>query len=304
MNWSKVQSIIEEVNVMHSIEVLIAAMNQKDANLYYKLGLKTNAVIANQTDYYEYEEYIIDGNTVKVVSTNDRGVGKNRNVALLNATADLCILGDDDLIYTPNYPEIISRAFDELPDADIIVFQIVHLATSNNRITDNRSITKIKRVGFHNFARHGAPRIAFKRGSLLKANIWFSLLFGGGAKYSSGEDSLFLREALKKGLKIYTYPKKLADTRQEASTWFNGYTAKYFFDKGALMANLFPKAKYLAGIYIAFRCKLCSEFTYLQAMNHVFQGIKGFRDGASYDEWKEKTTEGLFGGAKYGCGED
>lgn len=273
------------MNGMRSIEVLIAAMNQKDEALYYKLGLKTNAVIANQTDNYGYKEYIIDGNTVKVISTTDRGVGKNRNVALLNATADLCVIGDDDLIYTPDYPEMIRCAFNELPDADIIVFHIVNLKTPNNIITDNRSITKIKRVGLLNFARHGAPKIAFKRESLLKANIWFSLLFGGGAKYSSGEDSLFLREALKKGLRIYTYPKKLADARRETSTWFRGYTEKFFFDKGVLMANLFPKVKYLAGLYMARRYKTKCKYNYWQALKLVFAGIKGSGDGVSYEEW-------------------
>jgi len=256
---------------MYTIEVLIAAINQKDAELYYKLGLKTDAIIANQTDSYWYKEYNIDGNTVKVISTNGRGVGKNRNIALLNASADICVIGDDDLIYAPDYPEMIIRAFEELPDADIIVFHIVNLKTPNNRI-----ITKVKRVSLFNFVRYGASRIAFKRESLLKANIWFSLLYGGGAKYSAGEDTLFLREALKKGLKIYTYPKKIADAIQETSTWFNGYNEKYFFDKGVLMANLFPKMKYLVGIYMAIRFKPKSKFKYLQAIKHVFRGIRHF----------------------------
>ncbi|MDR3587305.1 MAG: glycosyltransferase family A protein [Desulfosporosinus sp.] len=271
---------------MRSIEVLVAAMNQKDAELYYKLGLKSNTVIANQTDSYWYKEYIIEDHSVKVVSTNDRGVGKNRNVALLNASGDICVLGDDDLMYPPNYQEIIRCAFEELPDADIIVFNIV-----NREIPDQRPITKIKRVGIFNFTRYGAPRIAFKRESLLKANILFSFLFGGGAKYSSGEDTIFLREALKKGLKIYAYPMKIADVIKKISTWFTGYNEKFFFDKGALIATLFPKMKYLAGIYIAIRFKSSSKFTYLQALKHVFKGIKGFREGASYGEWQEKTAD-------------
>lgn len=270
---------------MYSIEVLIAALNQKEAELYYKLGLKTNAVIANQADSHWYKEYNIYGKTVKFISTNDRGVGKNRNIALLNASADICVIGDDDLIYSPDYPEIIIRAFDELPDADIIVFHVVDLKTPSNR-----KITKIKKVGLLNFARYGAIRIAFKRESLLKANIWFSLLYGGGAKYSSGEDTLFLREALRKGLRIYTFPKKIADAIQETSTWFCGYNEKFFFDKGALMANLFPRMKYFAGIYMTIRFKSKGEFTYLYTIRCVFKGIKAFRDGVSFDEWKEKTA--------------
>lgn len=270
---------------MRSIEMLIVTMNQKGVELYFSLGLKTKAVIANQTDNYCYEEFNIDGNIVKLVSTNDQGVGKNRNMALLNASADICVLGDDDLDYHPDYPKIISEAFDNLPDADIIVFDIMNLQNPNNRITN------IKRVGLLNFARYGAVRIGFKRESILKANIWFSLLYGGGAKYSSGEDTLFLREALKKGLRIYTYPKKIADAKQDCSTWFTGYNAKFFFDKGILLANLFPVLKHLMGIYFAIRFRTTSQFSLRQSINYIFNGIKGFKGGISYDQWKEKTSD-------------
>lgn len=256
---------------MYTIEVLIVAVNQKDAELYYKLGLKTNTIIANQTDSYWYKEYNIDGNTVKVISTNDRGVGKNRNIALLNASADICILGDDDLIYADDYPQMVNKAFDELPDADIIVFHIINLKYPNKRI-----ITKVERVGYFNFARYGACRVAFKRKSILRANIWFSLLYGGGAKYSSGEDTLFLGEAYRKGLKIYTYPKKIADAVQETSSWFNGYNEKFFIDKGVLLANLFPRMKYIVGLKMAIQFKKRSNYSYIKAIRLVFKGIKEF----------------------------
>ncbi|MGI1659315.1 MAG: hypothetical protein ACRKFN_10080 [Desulfitobacterium sp.] len=277
---------------MWSIEVLVAAMHQKDAELYYKLGLKTNAVIANQTDHYEYEEYSIDGNTLKVVSTKDRGVGRNRNIALLHAAADLCVIGDEDLIYNPDYPQVVSRAFNELSDADIIIFHLDFLPASSVSIVDKRCIGKIKRVRLFNFARYGAPRIVFKRESIAKANIWFSLLYGGGARYSAGEDTLFLREALRKGLKIYSYPQKIADVRQEVSTWFMGYTEKYFFDKGVVIANVFPRVKYLAGLYLAIRFKARTKFSYRQLIRQIYAGIKAFRDGASYDQWKEREIRG------------
>ena len=256
---------------MYTIEVLIAAMNQKDAKLYYKLGLKSNAIIANQTDSYWYKEYNIDGNTVKVISTKGRGVGKNRNIALLNASADICVIGDDDLIYADDYPQMVNKAFDELPDADIIVFHIVNLKYPNKRI-----ITKVKRVGYFNFARYGACRVAFKRESILKANIWFSLLYGGGAKYSSGEDTLFLGEAYRRGLKIYTHPGRIADAVQETSSWFNGYNEKFFIDKGVLLANLFPRMKYIVGLKMAIQFKKRSNYSYIKAIRLVFKGIKEF----------------------------
>lgn len=270
---------------MPSLEVLIAAMNQKDADLYYKMGLKTNAVIANQTNDHWYKEYILDDNVIKVISTSNRGVGKNRNIALLNSSADICLLSDDDCVYSPDYPQIIVKAFEDLPNADLIIFNVRNLKI-NNYI-----IKKIKKVHWFNFSKYGAPRIAFKRESLCKANVWFTTLFGGGARYSSGEDSIFLRECLKKGLQIYTYPQEITSVKQEGSTWFRGYDEKFFFDKGVLMSNLFPRLKYLAGIYIAHRFRHRSGFSYFQALNLTMRGVIAFKDGVSYNAWKKEAVD-------------
>ena len=71
------------------VEVLVACMNQKDDSLYQKMNLQTDAVLANQCDEYSYREFVQEDNSVvKLISTADRGVGKNRNKALLNSTGE------------------------------------------------------------------------------------------------------------------------------------------------------------------------------------------------------------------------
>jgi hypothetical protein len=54
------------------------------------------------------------------------------------------------------------------------------------------------------------------------------------------------------------------------------------------MANMFPKLKYLAGFYISRRFKTENKLTTWQVLKLVCEGIKGFKDGASYEEWKDK----------------
>lgn len=93
--------------------------------------------------------------------------------------------------------------------------------------------------------KYGAVRIAVRTNKLRQANIYFSLLFGGGAMYSSGEDSLFIAECIRKGLTIYTNPSVIGYVSQEESTWFKGYTDKYFIDKGVLYASLSKRLKKL-----------------------------------------------------------
>ncbi|MHB8077052.1 glycosyltransferase family A protein [Desulfosporosinus fructosivorans] len=258
-----------------SVEVLVATMNQKDLSKYIDMNLSTGAVLANQDDRFAYVEETILGNQVKLITTSDRGVGKNRNNALMHASGDICLFADDDMIYEDDYEEIVRIAFDELPDAGMIIFNI---ETVGKETRTRRANQKIKRVHTFNALNYGAARIAVRREELLKKNIWFSLLYGGGAKYSSGEDSLLLTEAITKGMKIYTYPKKIANVKQETSTWFKGYTEKYYIDRGVWLANAFPVMKYPLALYYAYRLKGSSDKTINEMLKLMVFGIRSFKE--------------------------
>jgi glycosyltransferase involved in cell wall biosynthesis len=207
-----------------------------------------------------------------MISTSDRGVGKNRNIALLNASGDYLIMADEDMIYKNGYEQAVIEAFKKNPKADMIVFEICLL----NNITKHRKTDKrFKRVRIFNSLRYGTANIVIKRDSLQKANIWFSVMYGGGAPYTSGEDSLFICEALKKKLKIYTNPYIIADVKQEQSSCFHGYTEKYFTDKGIWLANAFPFIKYLLGFYYSYKIKedTCI-YNYIEKVKFIFKGIR------------------------------
>ncbi len=260
-----------------TIEVLVVTMNQTDCGLYQKMNLQTDAIIANQSNHFDYIENTINNKKVKMITTPDRGVGKNRNIALLNATADIIIFADDDMVFVNNYEDGIIEAFEKIPNADIIIFEVDINANPDRE--DKRKIDKIGRVRTYNFMRYGTYRIVARRNSIIKKNIWFSLLYGGGAPFSSGEDNLFLREALRKRLKIFKYPFKTADMIQKDSSWFEGYNERYFIDRGVLIANAFPVIKYFVSIYFAFRFKaFTNEFNVQQIFKLLIQGIKKYKE--------------------------
>ena len=258
------------------VEVLVACMHQKDDSLYKEMNLQTDAILANQAEEFSYKEYAQqNGNVAKLLTTHDRGVGKNRNKALIFATGKYLLCADQDMIYVDGYEDIVKEAFDKCPKADVIVFNLEYL----NRFTKGRKPgAKIKRIHFWNAMRYGAARIAIRRVALEKATLSFSHLYGGGAIYSSGEDSLFIRDALRKKLKIYYYPQIIAKVKQEESSWFKGYNDKYFIDKGILIANAFPVMKHLLAYYFAFRLRSVSK-------EHNFKRIyKLMKNG--YKEYK------------------
>ncbi|MGL4656709.1 MAG: glycosyltransferase family A protein [Sarcina sp.] len=215
------------------IDILVASMNSNNS-LVDEMNISSGAVIINQSDFNDVEKIDKNGEEIKIISNDNRGVGRSRNLAIMNSKADICLIADEDMIYVDDYSEIVKSAFQKYKDADMILFNIESLNPERPCYEEKFE----HKVNQFNFMKYGACRVAVKRKRLLESNIFFSLMFGGGAKYGSGEDSLFLNDCLKNGFKIYAVPTKIADVKQDDSTWFNGYTDKYYFDKGALFGAM------------------------------------------------------------------
>ncbi len=222
---------------MGDIEVLIVTMNRDTADFVEEMNIPSDVdvIVANQADKFDYSEQYTKDNRIRFITHNTKGVGINRNIALLNSGDDILVFADDDIKYRDGAFEEIQKAFQKSPDADGFIFNVNTIGQDMGR----RENAEIKRVRTYNFLNYGAVRLVIKKESLKKNAIYFSEMFGGGAKYGSGEDTLFIRECLKKNLKLYTYPFILADVYQEKSSWFEGYNDKYFYDKGALMKACF-----------------------------------------------------------------
>ncbi|MBR3803061.1 MAG: glycosyltransferase [Clostridia bacterium] len=262
---------------MSKIEVLVACMNQHNDELYSTMNLQTDAILANQCDKYSYREYTqSDGNTVKLISSADRGVGKNRNKALLYATGEYVINADQDMIFEDGYAQKIEEALSKVPKADMIIFNLEYL----NRFTPGKKQTqKFKRLHLWNSMRYGTARAVIRRGAIEKKCLSYSTLYGGGAKYCSGEDSLFIREAFRKGLKIYVAPTVIAKVKQEESSWFTGFSDKYFIDKGILIANAFPVLKHLFVYYFAFgKRNVSKDHNFFKICKLMKQGFKQYKE--------------------------
>lgn len=257
------------------IEVLAATMNQNSLEIFHKMNIQTHATIVNQVDFIGYESQIINGKEVRLLSFNEKGVGLSRNSALMRSDADICLMADDDMVYYDGYERIVREAFKNNPTADVILFD-VEIEDVNGIIT--KKITGNERVRYHNFMKFGTVNIAFRRKEIIKNRISFSLLFGGGAKYGSGEDTLFLTDCLNKNLKIYTHNKVIAKINYRPSSWFQGYNQKFLRDKGALFGAMFPNACYLIALQFVFRkTKLLEEFRKRDAIKYLLEGIREYK---------------------------
>ena len=212
------------------VQVLVSTMHQSNHDLLERMNIQTDAIVVNQCDNDTIETFLYNGNTIKWLSLNERGVGLSRNSALMRADAEVVLFADDDVYYNDDYASLIIAAFNRSPNADAIILNL-RPPEGPRKL---KPITSVKRLNYFNGMRYGTVHLAAKLSSLRRENINFSLLFGGGAKYSAGEDTIFIMDCLKHRLKVYTCPDYIGGMIARASTWFQGYNDKYLFDKGAV----------------------------------------------------------------------
>ena len=219
------------------IEVLISTMNEESIDCYKRFNLETDALIINQCGKNSYEEVVDDGKKIRMISTDTRGLGVSRNLAMLNSNADINIFCDDDEVFENGYKEKILSEFEKYPDVDFFIFKTIIYQ-------DGKEIVKVKKsedLPLYKSLRYGSVHFVFKKESIVRNNISVSTFFGAGTGNGSGEDSIFLRDAFKAGLKLRTSDKLIAKIYNDDSTWFTGYDEEFFYDKGMLSKALFPK---------------------------------------------------------------
>ena len=256
---------------MAAVQVLASVVNKDPRRLAEEMHIETDAIIVNQCDHYGVESFCHLGRKVRVFHMAERGVGLSRNTALMRADGDICLFSDQDIVYEAGYERKILQAFEKCSGADMIVFNI--------EIGEERRTycnTQEKRVRWYNCGRYGAVSFAVKRKKLWESGVTFSLLFGGGAKYSAGEDSLFLKQFMDKGYRVFASPVTIGREREGDSTWFSGYHEKFFYDRGVLYHFLYG---HLAKIWalrflLAHREKMCRDLSVAEAYRAMRKGIR------------------------------
>ncbi|MCD7907283.1 MAG: glycosyltransferase family 2 protein [Clostridium sp.] len=250
------------------LEVLISCMNQPDFALIQQSRITTDALMINQTNFESIDMIQTCGQTIRRFNTNDRGLSRSRNTALEHAVGDICLICDDDEIFTDHYETIICQAFERLPGADIIAFDLV------NKVT--RLTPWIQWVGWLKSLKLASYQLALKRSTILASGVRFDPLMGSGTGNGAGEENKFLLDCLRKGLRIYYVPQVIGEVCYGPSNWFSGYDETFFFQRGSstrYMLGFAPAVVY--GIYyiIAKRALYRDTISLPKATKALFRGI-------------------------------
>jgi glycosyltransferase involved in cell wall biosynthesis len=191
-----------------------------------------NLLIINQTK--AGNELQSDFVNIRVINSYEKGLSLSRNLAIKNATGDICLIADDDTEYIPNFENLVKKSFKKLNNAAVILFKIDTFTgeayklypSKSKRLYNNRDIESASSI-----------EIAFNMSLIISNNILFDAHFGLRSYFQSGEEYLFLKEVLKKGLPIYFEDKFIVKHQLIRSTsniasddYIKAKAAQYYID--------------------------------------------------------------------------
>lgn len=270
---------------MASFEILCVTMHQKDFCKIKEMNIHSDVVFANQADRTEMAEVHFEGHRARMITTDTRGVGKNRNIALLYAEGDICLLADDDVVYEDDMEARVLAEFAAHPDADVFIFHLDSMDSTRPQIKYSRT----RKVHPWNRMPWGAVRIAFRRDAVQKANLWFNTLFGGGCVFPSGEDSMWLHDAKERGLVFYVSEQTIGRIFYERSSWFTGYDEKFFYGKGAYHQAVHSRMFWLWQYYVLYRFCGKGSLSNREKLKWIRHGKEGYEHLLAYNAYKERT---------------
>lgn len=261
-----------------NIEVLVTTMHQTDTAKYEEMKLQTDAVIANQTNKNFYIEEKKNEHIVKMISTDTRGLSRNRNIALAMSTGDFILFTDDDVIFEDGYEQLIMQEFKNHPEAEAIRFDMRVVAIAESKKVEYKKVAScFRRATRSELARYGVCGLVIRKDILQKYCLHFNETFGSGTENYCGEDTIFLQEMVNKKIKLFLSPVIIANIDKSNSTWFEGFTERRFYVNGKIFAAAYPRWARLMAVRSAYKfSKRQKEIKFIDILKCYWHGIHDY----------------------------
>lgn len=266
-------------------EVLVSVMNQKTQDeIIKRLGVSDadKTTIINQvTDKLKPEVDVKNGNH-KFFSYHEKGLSKSRNHALKSAVGDICLIADDDMRYVDDFKKKVVSAYEKYPEADLIAFIVDR--------EGKKFVPKIKKEGRINglmTMKLSSVQLSFRRESIIDSGISFDEEFGAGAKYPWGEENIFLFDCLRKGLKIYYVPAKIATLLDiDKTSWDKSNTPEHYEKQGAIYYRMSPKMWRVLALQFVLRKRtiFSNDMSGIKVYKSMVWGAKAYKKECSNEK--------------------
>lgn len=253
-----------------TLQILIATVNGRFFQRKYNPPFDA-CLVVNQIDGVAQSEPQKDDQT-GVFDYHEKGLSKSRNRALQHANADVCLIADDDVTHLPAAKTIILDAFAQNPTADIITFQTTTPEGKSFKPYRKKPVWHTTRsiMSVTSF------EIAFRTAAVASANLQFDERFGLGAEFPTGEENIFLLDALREGMKIRYIPTPIV-VHPQASSGSNFHNSALIEAKGAMFYRMFGSRAYLVALLFAYKKYRLSDIGCWSFYRLMWQGMSKYK---------------------------
>jgi len=229
---------LESKYTKSDIEILIATMNRVNFDFLIPMFPFANywdfsLVIVNQT---VGNPLISEHEKVKVINSSEKGLSKSRNLALANATKELLVITDDDLIFKPDFESKITTAFNHFENPAMVRFCS---EKTENVLMQKYPKQRKQMLNWLDILNTISFEIVVKRTQLKNKQIHLDERFGLGSTFGAGEEQVFLSTIKKAGLNLCFEPQVLVVHLQPTTTHKISIEQKYYI-QGAVLTAIFP----------------------------------------------------------------
>ena len=207
------------------------------------------------------------------------GLARSRNRAIALASEEICLFGDDDQRYAPDACERVEEAFAQFPDADILTFA----ERTPEGALRKRYPSRPRPHSLFSAGRVRTPEIAFRLSRVRKAGLRFDADFGLGARWTSGEELIFLADALRRNLKVWFVPRVISFHPDTTTGARGGVDRRVMQSRGAMMGRVFGRAAPLAMLAFAVRKTVQAKIARVEEapfrvrVNEMWRGWSDYR---------------------------
>lgn len=187
------------------IEFLISTVNRTNLDFLKSIFVNfdlnyIDILVINQCDknYIKKANELKSTKRIKIISVLDKGLSKSRNLALSNATGDICLIADDDIVYNANIFDKIISDYQNNP-YDIITYSSEIGSQPPKKRLEN---SFIKPHNYGSLFSIMSIQISFLRKRIKEKGLSFDTQFGIGSQFVSGEENIFIKDAMDHGLAI------------------------------------------------------------------------------------------------------
>ena len=255
-------------------EILIATKNKSsltflEAMFPFEHFSNFNVLLINQSDDNVLSS---DFETVRVINVDEKGLSKSRNLAVKNASKKICLITDDDVVFFSNFELEIINAFNKNPDVSIITF-------NHQRIGKEEPHNKSKTVYCHSkktIENVCSIEIAFQLKDIKENNLYFDENFGLGSYFETAEEYLFLRDAIKRKLRVIFYPFVIV-SHPLISSGENQGSDSILFARGALFYKTKANLAYIWLLKYIFFLARNEHIYWKEGMGKYKTGLSGIQ---------------------------